>query len=312
MSIRGRARRPRAAIARVLAIIALALVPAAAAEPASAACPGFTSLGVSTWVEDFNARGVQLCRGDNGGVQAYMTIIDLAAGAKVRLVSQTASGQSPGTPATDWRFNKRTVRSWWDYFIANVGIPSSSRQLFSVTNGSFFIDTESATSTPMSLPHVTGASIRTHGWALGHQGDFAWNAPKRYLRFGHPGTTPQSVAIGTFPTHYTPNDIATFLLGYDGTVGYEPLYCSNCGPARRNMLGKAGNKLYLITTSRPYLLSEVQAIIQQFAGGLATTVQLDGGGSSQMYSRHGEIVSCAPPLCGVREVPEALGVFMAP
>jgi Phosphodiester glycosidase len=313
MLISGSARRSRAAIARVLAITALALVPAAAAaEPAFAVqgCPTTGVVDITGWQTVSSTRGVTVCRGFATGPSnwtALVQIVGLADGAKLRLVSQYTPGQVHPLP-TEWKFQKRTAEGWYNWIRAgNVQTPGTGR-LLSTTNASFFADTSSSSS-PLSLPEMTEASIRSWGWAFNHNGDAAWNALKRKLVIGTPNYTPQSVRVSSFPTHYFATDIPEgFSGGYDATVGFEPLFGSGSDCSRRTFLGVSGTTAYLLTTRNCYTLSQAQSIVQRFSAG-ATTIQLDGGGSTQTYSnninaRFGSIVG--------RTVPDVLAVYTAP
>jgi hypothetical protein len=320
MLLRRRVSPLRALITAVaLAISALVLI--SAWTPTASAlqpCPagGVPTVGaIDSWTTQWSSRGITACSGldqqDPMNVSAWVFIVDRNDGAKVRILSQTHPGQPGSTNPWAWQFTKRTASQWFDWAIANVGIPSSSRQLFAVSNGSFYVDSSSSASSAISLPEQVGGSLRTWGWAIGNHTDSAWSAFKRYLRVQHPSNNPQSVQIGSFPQFYGSNDMFTTFgsAWYDGTVGFEPTYCAvDCDPHRRTYAAVAGSRFYLLNMARAVTPGDATAVIQSVAGGLATAIQLDGGGSTQMRSRVGSLNSA--PLS--RPVPEAIALYMAP
>ena len=274
------------------------------------ACPttGVPGTDLTGWQSVHNARGVNVCRGFASGVANWtvlVQIVDLAANAKVRIISQYAAGQLNPPPA-EWKFQKRTVDNWYSWISSNINIPGPGR-LFSTVNASHFTDSSSSTTTMLSLPEVTSQSIRTWGYAI-YGTDRAWSAYKRKLVIGTPNALPQSVTIGSFPQHYSGSDVSTLGGSYDATVAFEPLVddCPTC-IARRTFVGVRGSTVYVLVTRNSYTPGQAQRILQHF--GSLTGIQLDGGGSTAMYSnninaRFGSILN--------RAVPDVLAVYMAP
>jgi hypothetical protein len=331
MSTFGKATGFRGAVTRLLAIctFSTALV-AAGAQPVSAfeGCPttdgpiegfdywhtGFPNepIGSPEYLEQSQA-GVTMCYGSSSedpwetGL-AYVQIIDLADGAKIRIHSEKDPEQEVPASDMDWKFNKKRIFDWFDDTFWNPygGNPDGSL-LFSTTNASFFTDTMNPTS-ELSLPEKSGAFMQSLGVAL-HGTDPAWNALKRYLKLGPPDSSgAQEIEIGSFPTHYSLTDYeTTFDDAYDGLVGFEPLY-GGTGYSRRTMLGVAGSKVYILTTDAWFTLAEAQQILQFFHPGM-TTIQLDGGGSTSFFSAF--TISWVDSYVA-REVPDVLGVYFGP
>jgi hypothetical protein len=318
MLIRGRAGRLRAAIGTLA--LTLVLV-ATAAQPASAVqqCPGSPGHpNISAWQQIDSRGGVTVCKAHGrsgiGDWEAVVHIVDRLQGAKLRLMSEYYPGQSGRTSPWAWRFTKRTAQGWFDWIRANNGIPSG-RQLVSATNASFFTVSSNDPASALSLPEKQNNSIRTWGLAYNNRRDDAWPARKRALTIGHAAVLPQHVGVTSFPQDWTPADIASYLgPGVDGTVGFEPTYLvPDSEPvARRTILGNRGDTTYLLHTVEGYTLEDAQRIFQHFAGGLGTSLQLDGGGSSQVYSIYPALrFGSSVPVLG-RKVPDAIAIYMHP
>jgi hypothetical protein len=307
----GRARRLRAAIGTLVLTLVLA---AAAAQPASAVqgcAPPMSQPDIPVWHLIASNRGVAVCKAYGG--RAIMQIADLTEGAKIRLISQYASGQSGSTAPWAWEFYTRTAQQWFNVIPSLAPLPGLG-QLVSATNASFFIRPVGGES-PLSLPEKVANSIRTYGWVYPeeHHHDPAWSARKRYVNIGHPNVYPQQVRIGSFGQAYFFHTIVNSFNGaYDATVGYEPTYLVGERVARRTVLGVRGSTVYLLSTVAEYTLEDAQRMFQHFAGGLGTSVQLDGGGSSQSHSIYSAVrFGSNVPTFG-REVPDALAIYMAP
>jgi hypothetical protein len=321
MLISGRVAAFRATLAaRLLAVCVLAVVltpmsapPASADQPCpSTGVPGTNISEFETaWPPDdeTDARGVTLCRLVNlSDTWGYVQIVDMADGASIGLRAQQQIGQPTPASAADWLYTKRTVQQQYEFDTGGTGLPAPGNvPTFSATNTAFFTDTSSAT-TKLSLPeHANnfGVVYKSWGYAL-HQTDPAWEAPKRKLVMGAPWSDNQLVRISPFPTYYTASEADTFAQGhYSGTVGFDPLFGS--GEARRTMVGVNagygvyGSRVYILTTFGYYTLEQAQDILRHF--GSQTEIQLDGGGSTQMYSPFGEIESYGGGCCGLSERP---------
>lgn len=337
MSIRKKVGRFGTLIAATLLAISTLTLPAST-PPAYADDPCSPSWenAVPEWWGLYDDRGVTLCDGGEFGfTHALLQIVDLGDGAKLRLVSDASDPLDP--PAADNQYDKRRADDWYDWIKAgNVNSPSPSR-LFSTTNASFFVDTSSST-TALSLPEMStqyfstcpippgACSIQTltNGWAYGHHSDPAWDASKRGFRLGPPSASTQTAEIFGFDTHYDLFDIASAfdLLGTDGpacgnpgscrdaTVALDPLYGS--GDSRRTFVGlDASDRVYILTTHLGYTLSEARDILKSF--GSVWEIQLDGGGSTQMYYRFpGDQLGDGIQSTVLREVPDVLAVYLSP
>lgn len=332
MSIRRKVGRFRVLMAAVLLAISTLVAVPAAAPPAHAQQDPCTPSGpniIQTWSVLYDDRGVTLCGGatpTEPDLQlAYVQIVDLAAGAKLRLISDAVSGQ-PDFPTPGRLFNKRETYQWYDWIQSNVNTPAPGR-LFSTTNASFFTNTSGST-TPLSLPELSGGFPNlTLGWAYGDNGDPAWDALKAALVIGNPNSTPQDVNIRGFPTNYNDFDVATVfnISGtdqspiicdgtdcWDGTVAFDPLYQLVDPVARRTMVGVSPGdpvtKVYILTTTNiSVTLDQAQDIIKSFGSQLE--IQVDGGGSTQMWSPLGG-VGGTPPIG--RALPDVFAVYLAP
>lgn len=279
---------------------------------------------------DHQDRGVTVCRGDfiipkPDIPGAILQIVDLSAGAKLRLVSDfceptpTSCQISDTTRHTDLQYHKRTPSDWFAWTQSNVDWPPSDR-LFSTTNASFFTDTSGST-TKLSLPEYhnivngypnSGSAQYTWGWAFFNQDDDAWDALKRALTLGNAKITPQEINILEFPMHPTDQDVGSVVFNDswgDATVAFQPLYESGDLVNRRTFLGVSGDgsKVYILNMGSGDTVSETQDILLSF--GSRTGIQLDGGASTQMYSP--ELGGYALPVI-FREVPDVLAVYLAP
>ncbi|NDL59523.1 phosphodiester glycosidase family protein [Phytoactinopolyspora mesophila] len=332
MSIRKKAGRLQVIIAAVLLAVGALVLPASA-EPVVAQqenpCTPNQSNFLPSWQTVYDDRGVTLCLGSFAPteplpVEAYLQIIDLEAGAKLRLVKECAepciSDDHPYN--TEVQFNKRTAQGWFDWIGGNVSIPSPN-SLFSVANASFLVDT-SADTTALSLPHIHNiineptqiAALPTAGWAFKHNDDYAWDALKRALMIGDARATSQDVWIEEFATHYTESDLIPIYSNSrgDATVGFQPLYGVVDPEARRTFVGVVpGSKVFILSTRAQLTLEEANGIVQSFGSSMA--IQLDGGASTQMQfetpdGQSGGIESSIPVF--PREVPDVLAVYLAP
>lgn len=336
MRIRSKVGRLGAVIAAgLLAISGLTALPSSS-QPAVAqqGCTPSEPNVIQFWinVSEFEDRGVTLCRGDLAEgpppetPAALVQIVDFAAGAKLRLISEPVDPQSP--PAEDSVYRKREAFEWFSYIQSNVPIPAPGR-LFSTTNASFFTNT-SDSETPLSLPELTRFKfpgspvidpVATFGLAFFDNSDPAWVGLKRGLRVGANLETTQNVELFDFPTNYDIADIAdAFDLGategpacgigvscLDATVAFHPSYDSGEDSARRTYVGiDATNKVYVLAATVGLTFSEAQDILGSF--GSVAEVQLDGGGSTQTF----DISTGGFRSVIQRPVPDVLAVYLSP
>jgi Phosphodiester glycosidase len=356
----GRFRAVTAAV--VLAIGALAIpssaVPASTRSavardtqqaPVEAGCtPAFPNV-VPNWQQTFSQRGVTLCQGNgaDGVDDAYVQIIDLNAGAKIRLASDPCEAcgiADPFNPRfTDLKYNKRTAPEWFTWVKDNVDLPGPDR-LFSTSNGSFFRGSSGNTvPEQISLPEMhnvvnlpDGAqSVWTWGWAFDTcpenpepfcHVDPGWNnGPKKAIHFGDTTATKQNVQILDFPRHYEDGNVQALFFGVlgdelrikgDATVGYTTE--ANSATDRRTFVGTdlARNTVYILNTSEQFNNFDTSQILASF-GGSGNQIQLDGGGSTQLAvdanldGIPGTVVE-SDDIFGERTVPDTLAVYLAP
>jgi len=311
-------RGPRRLHSVLFAVLLVACVLPLSAGPASAdpilqGCPTDTpGVNIDTWNEIYRGRGVTFCEGTYlGAQQAFVQVVDLAAGAKMRLVSEVAA-DSPQQCTSDTRFNKRTADEWFISMASFVSDPPIDR-LFSTTNASFFVETSGST-TALSLPETRGNLCRSAGYALNNHSDFAWDAAKRDFSLAENGGY-QYYSLTSFPQHYAQQDVYTSY--YDQIVGFAPMQPSGGDTyARRTALGIGNQRVYIVTTIASYSLGEVQAFMNALGvpgDAYTTRIQLDGGGSTQTHNILGyNIDSSIPFPIGPRAVPEVFAVYLAP
>jgi hypothetical protein len=331
MSIHRKRGRFRAVItAAALAAGALAAV-SAPNQPAAAsgACTPSSS-AIPDWAEAAApAGGVTLCVGTHSvlGVaqtDAYVQIVDLSAGAKVRLIAD------PSTSTDPIKYNVRTAADWDSWIRSHVTSPDSSR-LFSTSNAAFFVD-DSGPPSALSLPFVQtsntsffsdpGFALISHEQTPGNE-DPAWDQDKRAITFGDQNATPQEVHMFDFPMHYTRADLGTPLAPlcsstcpeWDATVGLTSDFGGSTGSKRRVYVGVSAppgsfnyTKVYLLDTMSSYTALEAKGILESFGSQLET--QLDGGGSTQLYANGNHLIDSNVPFTG-RTVPMALAVYKA-
>lgn len=313
---------------------ALVLPSSTQSAQAQDACTPDWETVAGDWNVMYDDRGVTLCRTSLVGTSlSTMQIVDLAAGAKVRLISDHAA------PRINSYYNKRQASEWFDWIPSNTDRPSPALR-FSTTNASFFTLTSEPV-TPFALPHTArqwypdcppligeeSPCEYTHtqiAVAFDSPDNPDWHAPKRMLTIGDPDAqlAEQDVEIGAFPTHYDILDVFDGLTkggaSWDGTVGFDPLYEAS-GPgdeSNRTYAAVNGSKLYILTmTGVPvvagFTVDEAKDVIESFAGSSANSIQLDGGGSTQMYADWGEGPLDISSYIN-RPVPDVLAVYLSP
>lgn len=195
----------RLALAAIGAIVIPALVvtaPAASSRPvaptleaavAGPACPGVAATVI------FSRPGVTWCHNS----RFQVAVIDTSAGAKMAVVSQHEAGTGNGTGA---RFYNKDAGEWSRYITDGRGPTSPApSKLALVVNAGFLVDdTGSDNSTRLPLPELRGSALQTPGFAL-EGSDPAWKVPKRLIRMGNPGQTPQNITFGDFGTQSGPS-----------------------------------------------------------------------------------------------------------
>jgi Phosphodiester glycosidase len=336
MSIHRKRGRLRAAIAAAaLAAGALTAV-STSAQPAAAAgaCTPLFPNAISNWgVATVNSpTGVTLCVGKNSDLpDAYVQIVDLTAGAKVRLWEDIGHGVC-GDQACDFgAFPVKTAQDWATWIGLNTSRPDAST-LFSVSNAGFFTDT-SGNPSPLSLafeheqlqPDGTIDDYIDKGLAFTLNTNPAWDEPKRAITFGDTLSTPehpvQQVHMSDFPLHYTFDDILQNFRAidspcnaasceFDATVGLTPDFSGGTGAKRRTYVGvSAGTEqgittVYILTTLNDYTVSDAQQILESFGSQLE--MQLDGGNSTQLFADGRDLIDS--PIG--RKVPMVLAVYV--
>jgi hypothetical protein len=329
-----------------LAIGAHAAVPAST-QPAVAQQDVCTPSGpnpVSTWKTIVSTRGVTLCRGYEppGISKAWVQIVDLNAGAKIRLINEGCQScpYSDTYRFTDYRYNKRTASDWFDWINRHVDTPEPGR-LFSTSNASFFPDTEFNETSPITLPEshhkatFPDGSIYFHhtwGWAFDtcpHKPRFChddarWKAPKIALSLADHTAPRQNVRMLPFPKHYRDKDVISLQgladpdferLEGDSIVGLTPTFVGE-ETARRTFVGvnhDIADTVYILNTNEFFTVGDAQSILESF--GAVFTMQLDGGASTQLYGPDWNGDGDRDTLVGSyigREVPDTLAVYLAP
>jgi hypothetical protein len=328
----------RAVIAAVVVAVGVLAAVSASTQPAlaQASCTPSVQNVIPQWgtvQPQGPSGGITLCLGVTPGVgiqDAYLQIVDLSAGAHVRLWEDTANATCGDSACDFTAYPVRTVPDWATWIGQNTGSSDSNpAKLYSVSNAGFFTDTSGAPS-GLSLPfeHLatqpdgTVSGAVEQGFALSHNSDHAWGSPKRAITFGDTINTPQEVHTFDFPqtcsdptcTHYTFGDVFQTLgptsgnSEWDSTVGFKPDFNSGLANARRTYVGVSPSgtgpisKVYILDTTLGVTVTQAQAILESFGSQLET--QLDGGGSTQLWGNGG-----ANLIAPNRGVPQVLAVY---
>lgn len=322
--------------------VTAALLGGAGAQSASAwvPCPtGGNSAGaIDEWETIWptggaDAKGVTMCLGEEGifgSDKGWLQIVDLNDGASIRLMGDrepTGPASHPYQP--DVVFRKRTAHDWYTWLQSlnpNEGenfwwTRPAARYLFSTTNASFFKDSDNDHDTTVPFPRRDWGGLAASFGVSSTLRDSDWDAPKRGLLIGDPDpwdSPVQKVRVVNFTTHYVPADIPSLLMHVGGnvnnydtvdyTVSFTPDYRVG-GASRRNYLGVYRNVVYLFTSDADYTNAQAIAIMQEINPNM-DLIQLDGGGSAQMYSLLGEMDSSIPIFD--REVADVLAIYRAP
>jgi hypothetical protein len=331
-------------VCTMVAMLALMAQAASAFVP----CPsGETRAGnISEWetlwgTSRETAKGVTMCLGEEGiwGTdKGYLQIVDLTDGAKIRLQSDPTALSGRENPDTAYR--KKTAPNWYSWIRERRGEIISGERLFSTTNATFFKDAENETTT-LPLPFLNYLYRETLGvsWRRareyereeGRRLDEDYEAPKKIFLLGnlYEGLRAQPARVASFPTHY-PEPYAPEGSVYweaieradpslprsnttlDAAVGFTPEYIvgeEERTPKRRNYLGVYGSIVYIFTSDAEYTNAEASAIMQEIQRGMEV-IQLDGGGSAQLYSDYGRMDSSIPVFD--RSVPNVIAIYRAP
>lgn len=256
------------------------------------------------------AKGYALCslEPSPGTSTGYVMIIDLKAGARLANLQQVTSGSGTANA----QFQRRIASDWWNWAGSNVASPSGG-PLQAVVNAAFL--TSYNPTTALSFPLKNNGTVLTPGANPDGYSKrmFGWyaNGSKAYLsNFNYTGNDPSTVNL------YMSSVNA-------GVVGYYP----NGGPAqspdRRNFVGVRdtdGNgdfdRVYILATKTSYSLAEATRILAGHFG-TSSNVQLDGGGSTQLYTglpfdNKIDSKGCGIPTVGCRAVPHMIAVYSAP
>jgi hypothetical protein len=294
-------------------ILPLSAGPVAALE----GCPNGGSEPVTKWVQVYKARGVTFCRGMGGPSAqvkvAYLQIVDFDANAKMRVVSTVAANTPVPRGNAGTTFTKRTAQTWFTQ-MGSIISPPPGGALFSTTNAGFFVDTSSSATTALSLPEKTGGSTSSQGIALLNQSDDAWEANKRAFGLGNVNATPQLFGNYDFGdpnnSHHYTAVMASLPCCWDATVAFDWNQDSGDQWASRTFLGTnrtTGKRVYILTLMTHSTLQQAKDILDNTTQATGF-IQLDGGGSTQMYNNLGT----GDTASNSRAVPEVLAVYLPP
>ncbi|QRK11154.1 hypothetical protein JQX13_14405 [Archangium violaceum] len=309
-------------------LVAVALGVFAGAAQAQSPCPSQSiHPEIYRWELDAQGKGVYLCRAKDGyGNFKHITVqvVDLAAGAKMRIMSEVAPGSPIGTSET--LFVKRTAQEWYNWIkLGNATVPPIA-QLFSVTSGSFTMPTAAATAHLSFAEKKWGIITTTGNDPVCYYMDDGSSA-KRMFGLSDPRAAGQQFAA------IRPFDVAcqagatpvnnAFSGYFDALVGFHPLYGDATRRTNRSFIGskrkdgawaegKDQDVVYLLTSTTPtspmpaLTLNEAHKILANDFGA-QWTVQLAGGGDAQYFHQGFE-----DPSPNKVPVPEVLVVYQAP
>lgn len=326
MEVVSRLKKARRLLVTALLLVALVGGPFSTPLPAQAAaefCPiGSASPHISTWSEVHRQKGVTHCVGTDwlGFTVAHVQIVDFASGAKMRVMSEVASGSTPGLASTS--FNKRTALEWFNWIHGQPATQPNPSLMYSTTSSAFFNNTNP------NPPHVTTLSFPQKKWnTLQTPGASPDTYDKRVFGLSNPTLTPQQGYLMEFP--YKGNVPATvdFYLTnfFDATVQLHPLSYADgqFSTDRRNVLGArrfdggwhgAQDRVYILSTQKGMTHDDARNILVNDFG-TQWNMTLDGGNSTQMWTQSGWRLDsglCLVPGFGCRKVPEVIAIYHAP
>jgi len=274
--------------------------------------------------------------------------VNFGAGAKMRVISEMATGQPVGTNATE--FTKRPAKGpagWYTWTRDHVTTPPRE-QLFSVTNGSYFMCNHNEATchlspfySAMSFPQKKWNTITSLGADTGTYEIAKNTSAKRVFGLSNPGYPgPQVPSIVPYNDAGLSNaaTVTTALAPFfDATVGLHPVYGCETSVEYRTFIGtrnSAGrwngvqDRGYLLTSAKPMTIVQARDIlVDEFKA--MYTMQLDSGGSTQFYACEGGCLgsevyedsfdtidwwwaALTQGLITSRPIPEVLAVYDAP
>jgi hypothetical protein len=310
------------------------------------------SASVEHWITQYGerretAKGVTLCEGDGGffeNTRGFLQIVDLGDGAKVRLQAQANTTTPREWLSPQTLYKKRTAEDWY-YWIR--GLSSEGRNqawlnpektlLFSVTNASFFKETEGSESR-LSWPFMFAFANESlgmafleawpnyprPGWRLGGpRANADYDAPKSVLQLSSEMRPEhaQSVRIRGFRERYEYEDVDAWFRSHpedpfsikDAAVSVPGEY-DRSGvreSKRRTYVGVWGQIVYIWATDDEFTTEEANATMQEIQPGM-DVIQMDGGGSTQFFAgEYGSLNSLGSPITS-RAVPTVLSVYRGP
>jgi hypothetical protein len=320
------------ALLALMAQAASAYVPCPTREARAGNITGWVTLAGRTRE---TARGVTLCRANWISVpQGYLQIVDATDGARIRLQTEVDPSGEPAEPEQpNTLFVKRSAAEWYNFLRGMrreeqteieymLGAPAE--RLFSTTNATFFKDTNPLTgSTRLPLPFLGWPWKDTLGVAFTRrsESELDWTAPKKIYSTGYPTATPQPVDVGAFPTYYPEPwgpegslyweavGVMEEAEAFEAAVGFSPEY--RIGErSRRNYVGTYGYITYIFTSRVEYTNAQMRSIMQEIQPGM-DVVQMDGGGSAQIYAPSIAEMPSNVPVTG-RPVPNVFAIYRGP
>ena len=308
-TLRARLRKATGILTAIL-LITLALMIGPQRVGAAGLCPVYND-GTYSFTTLVDRKGVAICRQDKVGVGtiAYWTLVDFKAGARARIVSQTATGTTVGRPNT--LFVKRRAPDWYTYVGANVTSPSGGA-LFSVMNASIF-GSDLGSTTTINYPLRQDYQVKTTGAAPGSN-------PKQWLGFG--GSTLAYGYLGRYDYNgqpYLGNDpniinglytnVRDYVVSLGSTAGIE-----TTTKTKRVYVGfvdtdgnTTGDRMIVLQTNVGYTVADADGALGWWGCPSGWRIQLDGGGSVQFYANNG-----AQYLTSLRTVPSVIAVWQTP
>jgi hypothetical protein len=271
----------------VLALATVLVPPATPTAQAAIDCPiGAFPAGIDGFERIYSDHGVAMCHGIDGGVQvAQVQIVDVAAGARLQFGD---GGFTPAPDPADNLLRRNPIQAFANLY----GVGAYPAYNFSVTNASFFTST-TTTDTKLSLPYKRLYGYVSSAGVAIRNTDPNSATPKMVLRLNNLGS---HVQIQFFPTIYSASD-AQCSGWSDCLVGFDPLEDVSGDPTVRNSRTfVATNSCWGVNASRVFILTgagltvrDAHDILQHF--GACASMQLDGGGSTQMVSAAGSRLS---------------------
>ena len=316
-------------LARRLSLFVAALATLLALAPAAQAaenCPAESSHPDFIWFQLEQRNGITLCEGVNeAGAQAYVQIVDLAAGAKMRVISQpfTPHWSDPFIPEDAPYFQPGWLPGWTDFLRGQETVPSG-QQLYSLVTGAFHHKA--------SYPYVTLDYPAKSSNAVHTTGENNDQITKRVLGLGDPSAPGQQtlapltdVKFGKDAPQVAPQILAPY---FDAMVGRHPTEGDTDGKVQRvtigtrNSLGywsQAQDKAYIMVSKGVMDATEARnALVHDF--GAMTTMRLATGRDAALYKtdvpweENGVLAFChrGPFDTDCPNTPQVLAIYAAP